>query len=248
MKIYDFPLYYEIAFSFFDVKKQIDLFERFIKRYSRIKVKRVLDIACGPSLQLREMATRGYKCIGMDINSAMLNYLKQKAKEQGAEIETIKADMTDFKLKNRVDFTFIMMGSFGFKDNQELLRHLDCVANVLKSRGLYLIENMYLDWVNFKSQNWIMKKNGITVKARYEPKPIDALSQTFKEMLTLEVRHHNKRLWLQEKEIFKVIYPQEFLALLKLNGKFEFLGWFERYKFRKLRSGNNNNIVLLRRK
>ncbi|MEO0185838.1 MAG: class I SAM-dependent methyltransferase, partial [candidate division WOR-3 bacterium] len=244
MEIYSAPLYYEIAFSFFDVKKQIDLFERFIRKYSKIKVKRVLDIACGPSLQLREMAKRGYECVGLDVSLAMLNYLKQKAKEQGIEIETIKADMINFKLKKKIDFAFIMMGSFAFKDNQELLRHLDCVANALKSGGLYLIENMRLDWVSFKPQTWVMKKNRISVKARYEPKPIDAIAQKFEDLLTFEVHHHNKKLKLQEREILKVVYPQEFLALLKLNGKFKFLGWFERYRFRKLANGSNNNIVL----
>lgn len=54
-QIYNQPKYYEIAFSFVDAKKQVELFERFIKKYSKVKVKKVLDIACGPALQLREI-------------------------------------------------------------------------------------------------------------------------------------------------------------------------------------------------
>lgn len=55
MEVYKHPLYYEIAFSFFDVKKQIDTFEELMKKLSKVKVNRCLDVACGPSLQLREI-------------------------------------------------------------------------------------------------------------------------------------------------------------------------------------------------
>ncbi|MCD6549133.1 class I SAM-dependent methyltransferase [Candidatus Micrarchaeota archaeon] len=248
MTIYNQPLYYEIAFNFVDVKKQVDLFEKFIRKYSKVKVKTVLDIACGPSLQLRELAKRGYKAVGLDISSQMLDYLKQRAKEEGVEIETIKADMINFKLKNKVDFAFIMMGSFKFKNNEELLRHLNCVSNSLKRGGLYLIENMELDWLNFKPQRWLMKKDGIKVKTTYKVIPKDPISQTSEENIILEVNDHGKKLKFVEKRTVKHVCPQEFLTLVKLNNKFEFLGWFERFKFKRLKKGNMNNIVLLRKK
>jgi len=66
MDIYKHPRYYEIAFSFFDPKQQVDCFEEIIAKFSKVKVKRFLDIACGPSLQLREIAKRGYEAVGLD--------------------------------------------------------------------------------------------------------------------------------------------------------------------------------------
>lgn len=242
------PLYYEIAFSFVDAKKQVDLFEKFVEKYSEVKVTRVLDIACGPSLQLRELAKRGYETIGLDLSPQMLEYLKGKAKEEGVKIETVRADMTNFKLNKKADFAFIMMGSFRFKSNEELLMHLDCVSNSLKKGGLYLIENLELDWLNFKSQNWIMKKNGIEVKTIYKLKPKNALSQISEENIILEVNDHGKKLRFIEKNLMKHVYPQEFSALVKLNNRFEFLGWFERFKFKKLKNGRGDNIVVLRKK
>lgn len=247
MAVYNKPLYYEIAFSFINTKKQVDLFEKFIKKYSKTKVNRILDIACGTSLQLRKMAKRNYKAIGLDLSPQMLNYLKQKAKEEGTKIETIRADMTNFKLKNKVDFAFIMMGSFRFKNNEELLKHLDCVSNSLKKGSLYLIENMELDWLKFKPQSWVMKRNGIKVKTTYRLKQKDTLSQTFEENLILEVDDHGKKLKFVEKQIIKHVFPQEFLTLVKLNNQFEFLGWFERSEFKKLKKASWNNVVVLRK-
>ncbi len=84
MELEKYPLYYEIAFSFFDPKVQVDTFEKIIKRFSKISVRKFLDICCGPSLQLREIARRGYDVIGLDLSPEMLAYLRKKAEEGGA--------------------------------------------------------------------------------------------------------------------------------------------------------------------
>ncbi len=118
MEIYKQPLYYEIAFSFFDVKKQVDTFELVIKEFSKIEVKRFLDIACGPSLQLLEIARRGYEAVGLDLSPEMLEYLSKKAEEEGLGIETVQADMSNFRLKKKADFAFIMMGSLVVESNE----------------------------------------------------------------------------------------------------------------------------------
>lgn len=66
----------------------------------------------------------------------MLRYLHKKAEEEGLKIETIQADMNSFKLRKKFDFSFIIMGSFSFGSNDDLLKHLDLVANSLKKGGL----------------------------------------------------------------------------------------------------------------
>ena len=124
MEIYKQPLYYEIAFGFIDPKEQINNFERIIKKFSKTKVRRFLDIACGPSLQLREIARRGYEAVGVDLSPEMLTYLRRKAKEEGLKIETLQADMYGFKLTKEADFAFIMMGSLNAESNEKFLSHL----------------------------------------------------------------------------------------------------------------------------
>jgi len=252
MPVHEEPFYYEIAFSFINPKKQVDLFEEFVKRFSKVEVNRFLDIGCGPSLQLREIAKRGYEAVGLDLSSQMLNYLKQKAKEEGVRIETIKADMSDFRLKKKADFAFIMMGTINnFESNDEFLSHLDSVAHALNKGALYLIENFTLDWSNedlFKPQSWTMKRDGIEVKVTYLIQLIDTINQILKETVKLEVNDHGKEAVFQESVNIKMIFPQEFLELVKLNNEFEFLGWFERDKPKLLMKASMDNIALLRRK
>ncbi len=251
-QIYDQAKYYEIAFSFVDQKKQVDLFEQFIKKYGKIKVETVLDLACGTALQLREMAKRGYKTIGLDASFKMLNYLKEESLREKIKIETVKAEMNEFKLKQKVDFAYIMMGSIVYsKNNNLLLSNLNSVANSLNSGGLYLIENLDINWVNpkfWKPQTWIMKQRKIKVKTTFQLTPKDLLSQIVTQTRKLKVDDNGKKMEFIDKDEVKIISPEEFKLLVEKNGKFEFVGFFEREKVKLLKEVSSNNIALLRRK
>jgi SAM-dependent methyltransferase len=256
MDVYKRPLYYEIAFSFFDVKKQVDTFEEVIKKFSKIRVERFLDVACGPSLQLRELARRGYGAVGLDLTPEMLEYLSKKAEEEGLKIETVQTDMCNFRLEKKVDFASIMMGSLVVESNERFLSHLDSVASSLRKGGLYLIQNVCVNWASSLSQSWDIERDGIKVKTVYSMRWKDMLNQIFAEQILLEVNDHGKELKLESSENLKFIFPQEFKALVELNGRFEFLGWWEGNEstwyldkpLEKAKSLNNLNMVLLRRK
>ena len=257
MNVYKQPLYYEIAFSFIDPKQQVDYFEKIIRKFSKIRVIRFLDVACGPSLQLREIARRGYEAVGLDLSPEMLSYLRKKAREEGINVETVQADMTNFRLKKKADFAFIMMGSLDVESNEQFLSHLDSIEASLKRGGLYFIQNMSLDWTRAEKQSWTMERDGITVQTTYESRFKNTISQTCTEELKLEVNDHGKRKILTHKRNLKHVFPQEFKTLVKLNGKFEFLGWWagncnnwslEEPLETAEAVNNNNNMTLLRKK
>jgi len=252
MMAYRRPLYYEIAFPI-DSKKQVNLFEKFIEKYSKRKVKRFLDICCGPSFQLREIAKRGYEAVGLDSSPQMLEYLRKRAKEERIRIETTKGDMVNFRLKKKADFACIMMGTINYlKSNREILSHLDSVAHSLNRGGLYLIENFgSLDWSNeefFTPLSWTEKRNGIVVKSTHNIELKDSLNQTAIESLILEVNDEGKKSTFEHKTIKKLVFPEEFLSLLELNKKFEFIGWFEPTKLKKLTKASFFNTGILRKR
>ena len=251
-QIYDQARYYEIAFSFIDAKKQGDLFEQFIRKYDKTKAESVLDLGCGTALQLREMAKRGYKAIGLDSNYQMLEYLKQEAATEGLKVETVKANMNKFKLKQKVDFVYIMMGSIIYVgSNNSFISHLNSVANSLKSGGLYLIENIPMNWADpkfLKAQTWIMKKNNIKIKTTYKLTAKDAYRQIVSQDFVLDVDDNGvKRKYADHNEL-RIIFPKELKLLIEKNGKFEFIGFFERYRTKKLEGISSENIALLRKR
>ncbi len=245
--VYRQPVYYEIAFRFFDVPKQADLIEKFGRLHGRREIRRVLDIACGPSLQLREFARRGYACIGLDRNREMLDYLKSK----DPRIVTVRGDLARFRLPSKVDLAFIMMGSLMLRSNLELFSHLDSVAGALARGGLYLIENAHLDWVDFETaeaEQWTMSRDGIEVKATYDTELCAPLEQIYREWLILEVDDHGRSATFRDERRVKAVFPAEFKTLVGLHGKFDFVGFFERSSTKRLKTAKNDNLVVLRRK
>jgi SAM-dependent methyltransferase len=246
MSVYDWPLYYEIAFSYQQVKKQIDFFEEVAKRYDNAPAKRFLDICCGPSPQLRELARRGYEAVGLDVNPRMLEYLRLKAKEETLKVETVEGDMNDFRLERKCDFAFLLSGSLYVDSNKQFLRHLDCVANALRSGGLYLLENFPLELLKDHKEDWTMAMGRIKVKTTFETKVVDELEELYEDKLTLEVKDHGKRNVYSTTARTKNIAPQELKTLLETNGRFRFIGWFENLEFMPLKTVKGYNTVILK--
>ena len=140
MSLYEKPYYYDVAFSFRDISKELDFFEQCVKKYSKINVEEVIEIGCGPSPYLLEFDKRGYSFAGLDKSKEMLDYSLEKAKEEGIPIKTIHADMSEFETVYKFDFAFCMLGSLALESDKAYLSHLNSMAKCLKLGGLYLID------------------------------------------------------------------------------------------------------------
>lgn len=246
MNVYDWPCYYEIAFSYQQVSKQVDFFEEASKRFCDLRTKRFLDVCCGPSPQLRELARRGYEAVGLDINPRMIEYIKLKAKEENLKIETVQGDMNDFRLERKCDFAFLLSGSLYIDSNKQFLRHLDCVARALNQGGLYLLENFPLEFFRNHKEDWTITRGEIEVKTMFEAKVVDELEELYEDRLTLEVRKHGETNVYSTTAVTKNIAPQELTALLETNGKFRLVGWFENLEFQSLKTTKGYNMVILK--
>ena len=171
---------------------------------------------------------------------------------EGLKLEMVRADMNKFKLGKKVDFAYIMMGSIMYTKNNELfLSHLDSVADSLRSGGLYLVENLTMNWSDpkfLKSQSWTMRKNGTKVRTIYRITPKDPLKQIVSQSIVLEVDDNGEKKKFTDQMDLKVVFPEEFKLLIEKNGKFEFIGFFEREKVKLLKNISSNNIALLRRR
>lgn len=252
MSLYKNPKYYEIAFSFRNIPKEVDFFELVIKKFSKIKVKNVFELASGNSPYLNEWHKRGYKYFGLDSSREMLDFVKARAKEKNIKIKLFRKNMNDFSIKGlRVDLVYVLLGSLYVKSNKEFFKHFDSVSKILKSGGLYILDGVV--WFNVSKdnrQNWTVSRKGIKVKTIYHAKIVDSIKQIFKEDLVLEILEHGLRKQIRSSELRKIFFPQEFLSLIKRHNKFEFLGWFDNFDINKCATPNpkNRQIVILRKK
>jgi len=250
--LYDYPFYYEVAFGFRNISREVDFFEQCIKKFSKIKVKKVLDIGCGPSPYMAELAKRCYAFSGLDLSKAMLDYSLEKARKAGIKIKTIHGDMRNFKTEEKFDFAFCMLGSIEIESNSDFLSHLGSVAACLESGGLYLIDAaIQFDWTRLGGESWTVIKNGLTVNVTWATMPTNYVEQKMMERIIVEAIEDGKPKIFKMEKMGKITFPQEFLELVEKHGKFEFLGWYNNFDLTQpLEKATrfNRPITLLRRK
>jgi SAM-dependent methyltransferase len=229
-RIYDNPLYYEVAFSFRDISQEVDTMERCIKLFSLIPVRRMLELGCGPAPHIIELTGRGYEYLGIDLNPKMLDFAESKATRAGLSATLLNQDMVRFELEEQVDFAFVLLGSLFASNTAELISHFESTAAALRPGGIYL-----LDWcVQFDkmlegSDSWVIERDNIRTETFCSTRYVDPVGQTMEEILRIEVDDQGNKLELEDKRMRRVIYPQEFKLLIEKKGCFEFIGWWNNW-------------------
>lgn len=228
--LYDYPEYYETAFSFRDIAGETDFIEECIKKYSDIKVSDIFEIACGHAPHVEKLSERGYRYIGLDINKNMLDYATYKWKNLNPQPEFIEGNMVSFSLNKKIDFAFIMLGSLYLNSADEMTSHFDSISNVLNKGGLY-----FLDWciqfgdpMELKDDNgYTIEKDGIIVESKFDIKVLDKKNQMYEEIWTIDVNDRGRHKTFKMVERNKSILPQEFINFIKNRKDFEFIGWWQ---------------------
>ena len=252
--LYDYPQYYEIAFSFRNIEAEAAFLNTCIQRYSQIDVKRVLEIACGPAPHAGDLIERGFTYIGLDINPAMLKYAAAKWQDTPRPVELVEGDMVSFSLDSPVDFAFVMLGSLYLNSQADMSRHFDSIAAALRPGGLY-----FLDWcIQFNDpmipkirSSFEAEIDGVTVDSHFDTRLVDPAKQLYEEIWTVQVDDHGRRKQFQMVERNRAVFPQEFLLFLQGRTDFEFVGWWHEWDLRKRideASEITRPVVLIRRK
>jgi SAM-dependent methyltransferase len=230
--IYDFPKYYDIAFSYRDTAREAAVMQAAIELFSHIPVQKALEIACGHSPHLEHILRLGYEYHGLDLSTSMLDYAEAKAAALGFSAKLFQADLADFTLPEPVDFAYIMLGSLYVQTTEQLLSHFASVERALKPGGLY-----FLDWcIDFSPLTntrdaWSCRRNGVEVKVRYTTKLLHPARQHYEESLYADVRDGKHRLHLSHSNIRRAIYPQEFMLAATHLHRFELVGWWNDWDF-----------------
>lgn len=252
--IYDYPQYYEVAFSFRDITREADFMARCIERFSDVKVRRVFEVGCGYAPHAGALADHGYQYLGLDNNRNMLDYAAQKWSGVKPTPEFLSGDMVNFELPRRIDFAFVMLGSLYVNTLDEMTSHFDSMAKALKSGGLY-----FLDWcVQFddpmrhaENNTVVAERDGITVESKFNIRLVDPDQQMYEEIWTVDVNDHGNKRRLQMIERNRAIFPSEFLTFVRTRTDFELVGWWRDWDLAQPitdLSSPDRPVALLRRK
>ncbi len=250
MEAYRYPRYYEIALAPDDPAAELDFFEAAIGRFSGAKVRRVFELGAGTAPYLEEWHRRGYRYCGLDLSPAMLDFAREKAGRSGIEAEFVHGDMRDLdRGLGPFDLAYIMLGSLYTRSNPEFLAHLDRMADLLTPGALYLLDSVvwFRMWHDYR-RSWTRRRGGVTVHTRYRAEPLDPVAQTYHETLTFSVDDSGKKMTIEGRVPAKIYFPQEFLCLIELSSRFEFIGWYNDFSLTAPLTPEGRHMAILRRR
>jgi SAM-dependent methyltransferase len=250
MEAYRYPHYYEIALAPGDVAREVDFFEAVIDQFSVVKVRRVFELGAGTAPYLKEWHRRGYIYCGLDLSPAMLDFARERAARKGIDAAFVLGDMRDLdRGLGPFDLAYAMLGSLYMRSNREFLDHLARLADLLTPGALYLLDSVvwFRILYNYR-RSWTRRRDGVAVHTRYRAEPLDPIAQTYNETLTFTVDDHGRKLTIEGRVATKIFFPQEFLCLVELSGRFEFIGWYNDFSLTAPLAPEGRHVVILRRR
>lgn len=249
MDVYDNPKYYEIAFSFRDIPKEVDFIEQLISKESKIPVKTFLEIASGNSPHMQELCKRGYSYIGLELSKQMVKYTLDKFRNLTLSAKIVEGDMIKFSLSKLVDCTLLFLGSLYVRNDDELLSHLDSVANALQSGGLYILDGVVTFFPeDVHTQTWEMEKDDIKVTTTYKVESTDVKTGISKAKIILDIEDNDQKKKMKHLEIKKVYTADEFIRIAIQTGQWEYVGAFSNFNITNKPQKEQRNIIVLRKK
>jgi SAM-dependent methyltransferase len=117
----------------------------------------VLDLCCGQGRHSVQLAKRGFKVTGLDLNAEYLDLASKAAEAAKVKIETVAGDMREIPFENRFDAIVNMYSSFGYLESEaEDLKVLESAAKALKAGGRLLLDMLNREWAidNYIQNDW----------------------------------------------------------------------------------------------
>lgn len=228
---YDHPHYFDLVFRD-ETDAEVKFFEKAFERFTKRKVKRLLEPGCGSGRLVVEMASRGYDVTGLDLSQSMLDYLSQRLKKNKLSAEVVLGDMTAMKFKKKFDAAFCTFNTFRHMiDEANALKHLRSVADHLKKGGLYILgfHLIPMDADPECTERWTAKDGGTKLSCTL--KVIDFDRKARKEMLRISIkatRKNGKVERIRSEFPLRIYTPAQAKRMLKKVGDvFEIAGIYD---------------------
>jgi len=224
------PEYHELA-KFYDLmnekyvpyEKHFGFIEGAFEKYHK-KVHSILDLACGTGIHSLYFARKGYKVVGIDLSSDMLNIARQKARTEGLEIEFLEGDIMDLHFNKEFDAAICVNQSvMSCISHSDICDFLNGVKNALKESGIFIVDFLSEYHTGESTTKETFDSDGLKIECIRESK-YDEIRQIGIDKTTYFVTDDGVTSRFEGYGEGRVFYPQEMLFYLKSMGDFKMLG------------------------
>ena len=191
--VYEAAEWYAIAFGYRDVPKECDFLTGLADEFG-CGAGSFLELACGPGFHALEMARRGARSAGLDLEPSMVRLLEREAAREDLTVTALQADMRSFEVETPFHLVTTLLDSCAhLLTNEDMLAHLNRVAAALVPGGIYVLEFSHpADCFGVRKTagtDWTMKSNGTEVHMQWgkDDDPFDPITEITDVTVTLEV-------------------------------------------------------------
>ncbi len=227
---YDRAKYYDIAFRFKNVREENQTILDLYQRHHHREAKSFLEIAAGPARNAIEIAGRGLPSFAIDYSDSMVRYGLDKAAKAGVDLDYKQGDMRNFSLRTPVDLATIFMDSTSYLiTNQDMLDHLNSVADSLNSEGIYILEMSHPRDIfqvgKSSSTRWTEKEGDDEVKVQWgdESDVFDPITQVTKVTAKLQFHSPHGSGEVVDQSEQRCFTFNELDALVRASGRFDLI-------------------------
>ncbi len=108
---------------------------------------RVLDIGCGYGRHAMEMASRGYRTVGLDLSLPLLIRATDAARHRSVNVDFVHGDMRDMSFDGEFDGAYCFFTTFGYFDDDTNRRVASGICRALKPGGRLVLELINRDYL-----------------------------------------------------------------------------------------------------
>lgn len=223
------PVYYDIAFDVRETARECDFLRGCLEKRGGGKLRAALELAAGPGYHALEYARRGVLSLALDIEPAMVAYLREKGR--GTGLQVIEGDMRRFTIEAPVDLAYTLFGSFCYLlTNEDVRAHFSAVHEALSPGGVYVVElphpRRFLRGDPTTVDVWTMERDGISVTTRWDVDHAvpDPLTHWMDVKSEYEVVENGRRTRIRSRGRQRIFFAQEILALS--DGLFKAIDWY----------------------
>jgi SAM-dependent methyltransferase len=220
---YDYPQHYDFAFRS-ETRPEADFIEAACRKYCPFPVRSLLEPACGSGRLVAELAARGYKMTGFDLNQAAIEYLRRRLARRGLRATVFRADMAGGDVSSSwpchapVDAAYCTLNTFRHLMTEEAARrHLECVARSLRPGGIYILGFHLLppDTAAECIERWTERRGGTQVTTTLRVLSTDRRRRIEKLRINMLVRSGQKVLRLRDEFPLRMYTAAQFRRLLR---------------------------------
>jgi SAM-dependent methyltransferase len=190
----------------------------------------LFEPGCGTGRLLIQFAKAGYDVSGNDLNPKAIAYCNARLKRFGYAESAFVGDMSDFKLKKKVDVAYNLINTFRHVDTEKAAEaHFHCMAESLVKGGLYIL-GLHLTPKTepmCTSETWASTRGNLSVISNLWSISTDLKKRQERIGVTYDVYTPTKQFRVTDETMFRTYNMQQMLSLLATEPRLRVLDMYD---------------------